>query len=433
MKALRTVLSTALLAALLAWPAWGGSSGLPVALAGSLPPRLEALAALDASPAVRRARAEQAAAEARAAARLRGPHEWTLEGQIQRRDAGIDGRFLEWEASLQRTFRLPGKANVDRQMAEAERALGIETLADARHAAAIGLLESWIEWLAASELAAQRNTAAEIAARDLAAARQRYTEGDLPAAALDAATAADAQAARAAQEALLREQEAAIALSTRFPAIVLPTPPPRLPPPAEGEPDWQSWAERAATVSHALALARRRAELILLAAERARRDTRADPTIGLRTLSERGAEEKALGVFFSIPLGQGARGHLADEQTANADAGVAEADATRRDIGLQARTLARRAQLLTQAWRLAQVSAVAHGDEARRLSEGHTLGGVELADLLAARRRASEAATAEVEARAAAFSAAARLLLDAHAYWQDDDAEVQPVDTRRRG
>jgi hypothetical protein len=432
MKKPLTALSTALLAALLAWPAWAASSGLPVDLAGSLPPRMDALAALDAYPAVVRARAEQAAAEARAAARLRGPHEWTLEGQVQSRDAGIEGRFKEWEASLQRAFRLPGKANVDRQMADVERALGIETLADARHAAAIGLLETWVEVLVAIELAAHRSTAAEIAARDLAAARLRFTEGDLPAAGLDAATAADAQAERAAQEAHLREQEAILALTSRFPTIALPTPAPRLPPPAEGEPDWQSWAERAVTVSHEITLAQSRAELAMLAAERARRDMRADPTIGLRTLSERGAKEKVLGVFVSIPLGRGARGHMADEQTANADASEAEAAATRRDIGLQARTLARRAQLLAQAWRLAQVTAVAHGEEARRLSEGHSLGGVELADLLAARRRASEAATAEVEARAAAFSAAARLLLDAHAYWLEDDAHEQPGDALRR-
>ena len=55
------------------------------------------------------------------------------------------------------------------------------------------------------------------------------------------------------------------------------------------------------------------------------------------------------------------------------------------------------------------------------MERGHALAGVDLADLLTTRRRAAEAAMAEIEARATAFLAAASLLLDAHAYWIDED------------
>ncbi|SDD75410.1 TolC family protein [Aquimonas voraii] len=415
---------SAVLALLPPAPARAASAGPAAELATALPPRAAVLAALDADPAVARARAGQAAAEARAAARLRGPHEWTLEGQLQNRDAGSEGGFREWEVSVQRALRLPGKAELDRQIASAERALGGNALAEARHSAAVNLLEHWVEWLAASELSLHRGAAADIAARDRGSAQLRFARGDLSAAGLDAATAADAQAARALQEAELREQEAALALSARFPAIIRPSPAPRLPPPAEIDPDWPAWAEQAIDLDHESRVAQGRAELARLDAERAYQDRRADPSFGLRTLSERGGQERALGLFVSIPLGRGVRGHVAAEQTALADAAEVEAAAIRREIDLKARTLARRAGLLTQAWRLAQASASAQGEEARRLAEGYALGGVDLTELLAARRRASEAAAAEVEARAAAFSAAARLLLDAHAYWLETSAQT---------
>ncbi|NLE56596.1 MAG: hypothetical protein GX617_16785 [Lentisphaerae bacterium] len=92
---------------------------------------------------------------------------------------------------------------------------------------------------------------------------------------------------------------------------------------------------------------------------------------------------------------------------------------------MQARTLARRAALQADAWALAAAAAAAQTREAERLTQGHALGGVDLADLLAARRRATEAAMAELDARAIAFTSAASLLLDAHAYWIDDGRHAE--------
>ena len=94
-------------------------SALPASLMRTLPERTAAVTAIEAQPLVLRARGEKAAALARADGRQRGPHDWIAGGQWQSRDAGRDGRFGEWELSLQRGVRLPAKAGVDRRMAGA--------------------------------------------------------------------------------------------------------------------------------------------------------------------------------------------------------------------------------------------------------------------------------------------------------------------------
>ena len=100
---------------------------------------------------------------------------------------------------------------------------------------------------------------------------------------------------------------------------------------------------------------------------------------------------------------------------------ILQAEDVRIEVGRHAQALAARAEALAAAWTLAKESLDAQRQETARLVKGRELGGVALAPLLAARRREREAAMAEVEARAAACGATARLLLDAHAYWIDDD------------
>lgn len=399
----------------------GQPATLPHELMRTLPDVATAKAAIDAHPRVERARGEQAAALARAGGRKRGAHDWIAGGQWQERDISNEGRFNEWELSLQRAVRLPGKAALDRRMADIETAVGADTLADARHVAAIGLLEAWVEWLTASELDTLAREAAAIATRDREAVALRLRVGDASAAEHDAVVAAEARARRAVEEGALREQEARLGLALRYPRLGLPAAPPRIAPPTGEQSEWNAWAERVVEVSHDITLAEGRAALAELRAQRARLDRRADPSIGMRAMSERGGDETVLGVFVSVPLGAGPRQAVAEEEAAHATALSADATASRTEVTLRARTLARRASLQTEAWKLADAAARAQAQESERLARGHALRGVDLSDLLAARRRAGEAAAAEVEARAAAFAAIAGLLLDAHAYWIDDD------------
>lgn len=396
------------------------TASVPAALLRPLPDRAAAIAAIEAQPSVARARAEKAAANARAGGQQRGPHDWIAGGQWQQRDAGDGQRLGEWELSLERAVRLPGKARLDRHMAGLERDAGADILADARHVAATELLQAWIDWLAADELAAQAQAAAAIAGEDLQGTLRRLQAGHASAAEHDAAVAADATARRLLQQAHMDAEEAQLALSLRYPQLALPASAPRIDAPEYEAIDWEAWATRVVAVSHDITRAENRATLADRRAERARLERRADPSVGIRTLSERGGEESAIGVFVSIPLGAGSRRAVAEEQAAMAAAYHADATATRLQTQLQARTLARRVTLQGNAWRLARDAAQAQAREASRMARGHALEGVDLADLLAARKRANDAGMAEIQARSAAFASSANLLLHAHAYWLDD-------------
>lgn len=421
---MKACLSRLLIGLALAGAPLAHGAGLPAALADALPDGHEAVAAIDADPGVKRAQGERNAALARASGRRRGTHEWIAGGQWLERDAGPQGRFNEWEASVQRELRLPAKAAVDRRIATAEEAVGGDLLADARHVAAIGLLEAWLEWLAAEELRRVAADAVTDATTDLDAVATRLRGGDAALVEHDSALAAAAAARRDEQLAQIRAQEAKITLEARYPALTLPAQAARLAAPSPPEPGWRHWADQVVAVSHEVTLAEGRAELEARRAERARLDRRANPTVGVRALSERGGDETALGVYFSVPLGKGARQAVAAEVAGQAMAAAADSDAVRIEVARHATVLAARAETLVTAWTLSREGLEAQRQETARLAQGRELGGVALAPLLAARRREREAAMAEVEARVAAFGATARLLLDAHAFWINDDGHT---------
>ena len=85
--------------------------------AAPLPPEDAALAAIDERPAVREALALQSAAGSQAEALRVGPHEFTLGGAYGQKDVDGEGDYNEWEASITRSLRWPGKARVDRTWA----------------------------------------------------------------------------------------------------------------------------------------------------------------------------------------------------------------------------------------------------------------------------------------------------------------------------
>lgn len=404
-----------------------GATGLPPTIEATLPDAGQAVAAIDADPVVLRAQGERQAGLARASGRRRGGQEWIAGGQWLDRNAGAQGRFNEWEASLQREWRSPGKAAADRRIADAEVSVGLDLLADARHQAAIGLLEAWFEWRAAEELRAVAAQAVADADADLEATATRLRGGDAAQIEEDAALAALAGARREQRLADLRAQEARITLESRYPGLALSDRPGPVADPSTPAPGWRHWRDQVVAVSHEVTLARGRAELEGGRAERARLERRASPTVGLRALSERGGDETALGVFVSVPIGGGARRAVAEEAAGLAIAAEADAEAVRIEVDRHAHVLSARAEALASAWALARQALEAQREEVARLEEGRRLGGVALAPLLAARRRARDAAIAEVESRVAATGATARLLLDAHAFWIDDDGHSDAV------
>lgn len=410
----RTMLAFAGLASFA--PAHASEEALPAALWQALPTATEAERALDTDPGVLRAAAERDAAAARAEGRRASPHEWIATGQWLEREVDGEGRYGEWEFGLSRALRLPGKAAADRRIAGEEERVAANAYADARHVAAIALLDRWFDWRAALESERLAAASAATAAEDLARVEKRHAHGDAAAADLDAMRAAAAQEAMAARLATLAREEADNTLRSQYPGLRLDAtdalPAPQLPPEAVA-----AWRERVVRRSHEIELAQAQADLATARAERARLDRRADPSIGLRTLNERGGVETGLGLVFSVPIGGSARRAVANEQLALAAAHAADAEAVRRRIEGDASAFALRSEAAHAAWMLAQQAAEAARSQRDRLRRGHELGGVGIEDLLAARRRALEATQQETQARVAAHRAISRLLLDAHAFW----------------
>lgn len=191
-----------------------------------------------------------------------GPHEWNLgltrqQRRIQTPDPVTGAtRYNEWDASLQRGIRLPGKAQTDEALAHA----GIEALHWSRgetlHETSRKLLTDWFSGL--REEASARAWAEQAALLDKQAQQlnRRRELGDASRLEALQATAAAAQARSQARMSRSRANAAAIELQQRYPGLTLPdvlpeTTPQALTDPPEGS-GWMassnritSWARRA--------------------------------------------------------------------------------------------------------------------------------------------------------------------------------------------
>src|SRR3546814_14214396 len=82
----------------------------------------------------------------------KGTHEIAVTGSYVRRSVDREGGYDEFDATIARPFRLPGKAALDREAG----ALGIEVaenrMEDARHQTALLLSGYWHDWLVAGAL-----------------------------------------------------------------------------------------------------------------------------------------------------------------------------------------------------------------------------------------------------------------------------------------
>jgi outer membrane protein TolC len=390
---------------------------LPV-LAQDLPPADEVRAALEAYPAVMAADARVDAARGAGDALRAGPHEVTLQGTLSNRRVDPEGRdYREYDATLSRAVRLPGKASLDRKAAGLGVEVAINRAEDARHQAALALAELWYRWLGAS--ARQRNALAtqgnlEQAAR---AIDRRVALRDAAVLDADQAAAAVASAALRVGEAVATRDRARAELAATFPELALPSEAPDLAVAETYETALASLAADAVTKSHDITAADRNSDRESALARRAKLDRLPDPTLGLRSFQERGGQEKGVGVFLSVPFGGGYRRGLAAEAAGTACAATFQAANVRREVeahsaGDLAETRARLA-----AWRAARAAVVRSDAAAIKTARGQNLGVVDLADRLYADRLAYEARAAEIDARTAAALAVTKMRIDAHALW----------------
>lgn len=349
-----------------------------------------------------------------------GQHEWKLTGSYIRREADGFSGFDEYDATVSRGLRLPGKGALDRKTGEAAVRSAEQFSEDARHQAALMLMSRWMNWLLLDE--AQRTADAQVAALkgELEIVERRGQ--------LDDAARVDVETTRAAYEqarsALIRAQgetaRARTALATAFPTLELPARPPAIPAPAElAEPG--EWEERMISRSHEIGYYLAEADRLGAIALRSRADRLPDPEVGLRAFSERNGEETGAAVILSIPLGGGARAGAAARDEAAAAVARDQLERVRREIRSTAREDVILAQSLHDAWRSASAALAASEAAVQRVRRGFSLEAVNLGVLLQAERRHSEVRTMESEARAQANIAWLKLMIDSHEMWIDPE------------
>ncbi|MDE2600677.1 MAG: TolC family protein [Rhodocyclaceae bacterium] len=353
-----------------------------------------------------------------------GPYEWTVRyGQQQRRTypAAADAqRFHEWNATLERAVRLPGKASLDAEIGAKGIEIAETALGDTRHETSRALLHAWFIWL--RESAAVRQWELQLASLEKqgSSVRRRQQLGDAARLESVLAEAALAQAKTQLSQARLRRQSAEEELRRRYPGLPLPhVQDISEPMPTEGGLDL--WLGKIITASHEVQLARAQVQRARLAAERAASDRVPDPTIGVSSSRERAGEERLVGVFVSIPLPGQARRATSDAASAQLDWAMRQEESARRKTQAEAAVLYQSVMAARESWQSSRDSADQMEQAASMTARAYQLGEGSLNELLMARRLANEAQLAERQMRLDALEYRYRLLLDAHQIWDFDE------------
>jgi len=392
-----------------------------------LPPVAQVEKALRAHPLVRAAGAGIHVEEANRDRLEAGPHEFAIRlSSQQRHDRLLERSYREYEVSLERAIRLPGKAAKDVALGAA----GIEkarlALGDALHESARLLLSRWFEWQ--REAAAVREWAAQVETlqRQHEVVGKRVGAGDAAKLEELLSGAQLAQAQAQLGQAKGRRDRAAMELSQAFPDIVLPADVSVLvPEPQKIVDSAETLRERILANNRELAIARSASRRGQLAAQRLDAERLPDPTLGVNVATERDDLERIVGLHLTIPLPGAARAASARGGHAEADAVYAREALVLARAEAEARRTFSLAQNARAQWqRLADVAARME-ENARLLDKAWRLGEGNFNDLQTVRRQSIEARLAAVQARLEANEARYRLLLDAHELW-DLDGKVEP-------
>lgn len=380
-----------------------------------LPDAEQAATAIGQDPGVAQARAALEAAGHGATMLSAGPYEWTVGGTAQRRRVDGNGNSNEWNVALERPIRIGGKAELDQKLGQSSLDMARAQLSVARTTAARTLLDSWLDWQAASQARAALDDQLRIAEENQRTVELRQRAGD--ASRLDANVAQGdlAEARRQAAEARINEAKAAESLRLRYPTLPLRAAP--LPDPTLFEAGDAAWRERMIADHPLLIAAAQNLRTSELRAERLRAERTPDPTVGVFMASEARRTERIVGISFSIPLGGTYRQAAALEALRQVDVARAGLEGQRRELELQVSAQLQDVAGSVERWRLAEQAATALRETARLSQRAYTAGELDVQALLLVRRQALSAATAAQDARAAALRARYRLLLDAGSLW----------------
>ncbi len=383
---------------------------------GFLPSTAQASAWIEADPAVARARLAAEAANHGGAAIAAGPHEWTARVQGQRRSYQDSGaRSNEWTVALERAIRVNGKAGLDRQLRDLEVELGRARLGEARHEAARTLADAWTGVIVAKRQHALLRDQLAIAMSNLDVVTKRQRAGDASALDSNVAQGDIGSIARDVSQAATEVVKAEATLRVRFAAVVpdgIVLPPPQTPVWPEAQ-----WRERVLEEADPIKTAETEWRRAGVTAARARADRIADPTVGVFAANEAMRNERVVGLSISIPFGGSYRSARALQAGKETDALQAALDQTRREIELEAAQTYAEATGSLERWRIASETARLSAESARLMQRAYGLGEADLQALLLARRQATDAARAAVQAQGEAVRLEMRLLIDAHLIW----------------
>lgn len=375
--------------------ALGGWMGASSSASAQTPAAWSPEPALLASPAWRAALAGRQEQGALAAQTRAGNGEWTVSlAAAQRREPLLQhGSNQDLELSLQRPWRLPGKAAAADLAGAAREDYGRARLALAWREQAERLLAQWAAWRRETEGQALLQAQRDSVAQEVAALARRQQLGDAAPAELLQAKAALAGA----ESRLAQGRSAADEQQRRLQTLLgdAPLPPTTWQAPVAHDINTAQLEEQ----DTALQLAEAEARLSRRLAELERREQRPDPVLAVRALRGRSGEERVLGVSLSLPIGGEGRSQAGRAAAARAAAAEAMLDQTRLDAQLRARQLLRQLELAQQQLSLQARHAEALQQHADKLARAYALGEAQLGDRWAARRQAQEAALALAQAR----------------------------------
>lgn len=385
-----------------------------------LPSEAAVRAAIESHPSVLAARAGVEERQAAARALEAGTYELNMRlSADRRREEVLDRDLPEYALDVERPFRSGRKAELDKELGRQGVVRAKLAVGDAIHEASRELLRGWFEWLRAAAQGRDWQAQAQLLEQQLEVVDRRVRRGDAPRQERILAESAFEQAASQAMLAQARAGAAAVLLNTAFPGVPVPESAPAIAlQPVQD--DAQAWRGRVTEHNHELAVARAEARRLQIVAARVDANRLPDPTLGARLSSERDGAEKTFGLSFAFPLPGAAR-------TANAQSASAESRAaTQREAAVLRRLEAQTGALYTiasrsyEAARRAESAAAGLQRNAELTERAYSLGEVNLADAITARRLAVEARLAATLASLDAAEARYRLLLDAHELWPID-------------
>lgn len=374
------------------------------------------------SPAFRAALLELEMAQAQRRQWVAGDPAWTATASTARRSINdaLPERVGEWELSLQRNLRLPGKAERYERAGRSRLDQAQAQVLRAWREQSRQLLDLCSQWWRESETERVWQHQVDLLQQQRDAVNSRQRIGTAAALEQHLTEAALAQARAQAEAAASRAVATRQALARRFPGLDVPTLP-AVPAPESLPGADTLWLQRLGSASVEVAVARR--EVAMAEAQRSvdEAERRPDPTVALRVGRARNGAEQVMGVSLSVPFG-------GDAKQAVAQASAARAAAAERLLeDAQRQSDAASLQHLAAA-RTAQASWHANAEAARRLviaTEGlaraYQLGEGSLADVLSARRQANEQQLALTQGAVDAWLLRHRVELEAGALWPAPD------------